>query len=107
MMNVIKLRVSEPWDFETLQGGNMLEGRILKRLDSKMLIFEATEATSLKGLTSRYWLLSARYEKQTFEVEPYHGTVNGALLPTLPAEDDNLMTIQKGSVFAIIGSLQV
>lgn len=107
MTNMIKLSISEPWDFEAPQGGNVLEGRILKRLNSKMLIFEATKETCFKGLTSRYWLLSARYEKQTFESEPYQGTVNGAMLPTLPADDDNLTAIQKSSVFAIIGSLQV
>jgi hypothetical protein len=103
---MIKLSVSDPWDFEAPRGGNVLEGCILKRLDPKTLLFEAVEAVCLRGLTSRYWLLTARYEKQTFNAEPYLGTVNGALLPAVPVEGDSLDFIQKGSVFAIIGSLQ-
>jgi hypothetical protein len=76
-----KLTISEPWDFEGPHGGNELSGRILKRIDSKTLLFRADEEVALSGLISRYWLLSTRYETQSFEAEPYQGTVNGALLP--------------------------
>ncbi|OWU65927.1 MAG: hypothetical protein CBB60_002160 [Armatimonadetes bacterium Cent15-Ar3] len=101
-----KLIISEPWDFEDIQGSNELSGRILKRLDSKTLLFRTEEEVTLKGLSSRYWLLSARYEKQSFEEEPYQGTVNGALLPELPLEDESLSKLRQSSVFAIIGCLQ-
>jgi len=101
-----KLTVSEPWDFEAPQGGNELLGQVLMRLDAKTLIFEAKDNIIFKGLSSRYWLLSSRYEKQSFESEPYQGTVNGALLPALPTEGDSLTTIRESAIFAIIGSLQ-
>ncbi len=100
-----KLIVSEPWDFESPQGGNELHGKVLKRLDSKTLIFETEENISFKGLSSRYWFLSTRYEKQSFESEPYQGTVNGSLLPALPQEGDSLASIRKSATFVIIGSL--
>ena len=101
-----KLTVSEPWDFEAPQGGNELLGQVLRQIDAKTLIFEAEDIMTLKGLSSRYWLLSTRYEKQSFESEAYQGTVNGALLPALPAEGDSLTSIRESSIFAIIGSLQ-
>ncbi len=94
------------WDFEGPKGGNELSGRIVNRLDSKTLVFEADDAVTFGGLTSRYWLLSARYEKQTFEAPPYQGTVNGALLPKLPTEDDSFTKLRESSIFAIIASLQ-
>ena len=101
-----KLTVSEPRNFEAPQGGNVLPGQILKRIDPRTLLFKADDEVTFGGLTSRYWLLSTRYEKQFFETEPYQGTVNGALLPAVPSEDDNLPKLVKSSVFAVIGLLQ-
>jgi hypothetical protein len=101
-----KLTVSEPWDFVGPNGGNELPGIILKRLDQKTLLFKTDNEVTLKGSTSRYWLLSSRYENQFFNEEPYQGTVNGALLPSLPSEYDSLSKLRQSSVFAVIGSLQ-
>jgi hypothetical protein len=101
-----KLTISEPWNFEAPNGGNELSGRILRRLDSQTLLFMTEDEMTFDGVTSRYWLLSARYEKQSFDNEPYQGTVNGALLPDLPSESDSLAKLRQLSIFAIIGSLQ-
>jgi len=105
-MNRYKLIVSEPWNFESRQGDNQLNGHILKQIDSENLLFEANEQITLGSITSQYWVLSTRYENQCFETEPYRGTVNGGLLSDLPAESDDVLEIKKYAVFAIIGSLQ-
>lgn len=100
-----KIIVSEPWDFDGPNGGNKLDGRILKRFDSKTLLFESIDSVSIGGIAGKYWLLSARYVDQSFDVEPYTGTVNGSLLSVAPAEKEDLSELKRKSVFVIIGSL--
>lgn len=100
------LTVSEPWDFSGPRGDNRLSGKILRRIDAENILFESAEAVALKGVQSRYWVLSTRYERQSFEAEPYSGTVNGGILASLPAESDDAAKIKKSAVFAVIGSLK-
>lgn len=100
-----KLIVSEPWDFEGPSGGNELNGRILRRLDSKTLLFESDDSVSMKGVAGKYWLLSTRYVDQSFNGEPYTGTVNGSLLSVIPTAEDDLSELIRSSAFMIIGSL--
>src|SRR5690625_4430821 len=100
------LTISDPWDFRAPEGNSKLSGQILKRLDSKNLLFRAEDEETLKDLPSRYWLLTTRYEKQSFNEKPYQGTVNGALLPGPPSKYDDLHKLKRSSVFAVIGRLQ-
>jgi hypothetical protein len=103
---VSKLIVSEPWDFDGPSGGNELNGRVLKKFDSKTLLFESDDSVSMNGIAGRYWLLSARYIDQSFDREPYAGTVNGSLLSFIPASEDDLSELKRGSAFLIIGTLR-
>lgn len=102
------LTVSEPWDFEGPRGGNQLNGKVVRWLDSKNVLFEANEELTHKGITSRYWILSTRYVGHTFEsMEPHGETVNGGLIPCMPVENEDVREIQKPAIFRIIGSLKL
>lgn len=100
-----KLIVSEPWDFSGPDGGNEVRGCVIKRLNPKTLLFRADNEVCVKGFAGKFWLLSARYADQSFEREPYGGTVNGSLLKFPPSDGDDLSELKQNAVFAVIGSL--
>jgi hypothetical protein len=101
-----KLTVSEPWNFSKPGGGNELHGRIVRQIDCKTLLFKADDEVSVQGGAGKYWLLSARYEDQSFKEGAYEGTVNGSLLLDLPSDKEDPSAIKQNSVFAVIGSLR-
>lgn len=100
-----KLIVSEPWDFRGAGGSNELPGCVIKRLDLKTLLFRADDEVSMKGISGKFWLISSRFVEQSFDQEPYAGTVNGFLLKRPPSDGDDLSEIKQNAVFAVIGSL--
>lgn len=100
-----KLTVSEPWDFVGPGGGNELNGKVIRRLDEKMLLFKTDNEVSVDGLVGQYWVLSARYVNQHFDLEPFSGTVNGSILTYRPSEEDNALDLKKRAVFVVIGNL--
>lgn len=105
-MNTYTLIVSEPWDFKSQRGDNHLNGKIVRQVDSENLLFVADEPFASGGITSLYWILSSRYEKQQFAERPYRGTINGGLIASLPSEFETAVDIKKQAVFAVIGSIQ-
>jgi hypothetical protein len=100
------LTVSEPWDFSGPDSENRISGKVLRRIDGESLLFESDSSISIRGISSKYWILSTRYEKQCFENEPYNGTVNGGILVGLPPESEGAAKIKQSAVFAVIGSLK-
>jgi hypothetical protein len=101
------LYIDEPFDFEGPRGGRVLNGIIFKWFDPMHLIFEAQEELTREGITSRYWLLSARYVGQIIQSKEYHGVVNGCLLIGVPSENESIRDLQISGRFGIIGSLEI
>ena len=100
-----RLIVSEPWNFCSRQGDNVIVGEVLRKLDNRHLLFKTDEVVSFKNQVGRHLLLSSRFEEQEFFNEPYQGTVNGQLLTHSPSEVETLDDILFNSSFAIIGNL--
>lgn len=100
-----RFSVGEPWNFSGPQGDNSISGAVLRKFDAENLLFECDEEVSLKGTSGRYWLLTTRYVGQSFDDEPYTGSVNGALLADPPLESENIREIMERTVFAAIGVL--
>ena len=102
-----KLIVSEPWDFKATDGTNALCGTVVIKLSGRVLIFELDQELSMQGVSGRQLVLSARYEENQFDHEPYTGTVNGGLLASDAVEMETIESLNDRASFVLIGSLKV
>lgn len=100
-----KLLVSEPWDFKSQSGCNMLIGRVVEKVDSYNLIFESDELVCSGEFQGKLMVLSTRYTDDSFISEPYAATVNGGLLLDIDYENKSSDELKKNCKFILIGAL--
>ena len=104
-MNYTKLTISEPWDFKSNSGSNVLDGKVLRQIDDKNLIFEASESIEIEEAKGRLWILALRYQGDSFDKPDERKTVGGAILLTDNYTSGSAEEIKKMSKYAVIGSL--
>ena len=107
--NKCYISVSEPWDFNSPDGENIIKGVILKIISTTCLVFRANYLLDFDGVKGDKFILSPRYLGSNF-YDLDNGlklvTVNGALL--MKEYDDSLdeEKLKDNSKFVIIGSIR-
>lgn len=104
-MNYTKLTVSEPWDFKCDSGSNVLDGKVIRQIDDKNLVFEASETVEIQGAKGCIWLLALRYQGDSFDKSDERKTVGGAILLTDDYASGSADELKKMSKYVVIGSL--
>ncbi len=103
-MDKYKIIVSEPWDFESPAGINLIIGVIVKVLSSTCLIFKSDHLLKFEEGEGELLVLKSRYEGQ--ELDNLKGTVGGALVLTNDYENQSEEELEKNSKYVIIGALE-
>lgn len=104
-----KISVGEPWNYEGIDGANVIIGKIIKVLDKGALLFESKNELEFDGHHGKYLLLHARYVKQDLQrdfQDNKSSTINGALLADFQ-ENESAEELEKKSKFVVIGGLLV
>lgn len=100
-----KLSIGEPWDFHGVDGKNLILGKIVKEINSKILIFESYREQNFKDVKGKYFLLKSRYYKeQLSKNNEYGGVVNGYLI-LYDFCNKSLEEIEQISKYVFIGGL--
>lgn len=106
-MTKYKIIVSEPWDFKSPNGDNIITGTIAEVLSSTLVIFKSDYLLNFDGNTGHLLILKPRYEKQILSQENnYEGTVGGGLLLIEDYDGKDEKYLEANSKYVIIGSLK-
>ncbi len=99
------ISVGEPWDYEGPDGKNLINGRILKVIDNRIIVFKSDHKVNLHNVCSDVLVLLPRYDRDFFSIRHNrHVTVGGALYKG--TYDDNTSEEDlKNSEYVLIGGL--
>jgi len=100
------ISVGEPWDFESMDGQNIIKGNVIKILDNNNLIFKCNHNVKIKGVHGNILILSTRYKKDTFSILPCDVTVNGGVLSSY-SEELSVDQLKSTAHFVLIGSIKL
>ena len=99
-----KITISEPWDFESPAGLNLIVGIIVRVLSSTYVIFKSDHVLKFGENEGQLFLLKTRYEGQN--LEDLKGTVGGALVLINDYEKQDEKKLEENSEYVIIGALE-
>lgn len=103
------ISVGEPWDFDSPDGQNIINGIIIKILSATCLIFKANYVLDFKGVTGNFFVLYPRHSENDFD-DLKNGkdyvTVNGNILTKEYNESMDENCLKEHSKFVIIGSIR-
>lgn len=103
------ISVGEPWDFNSPDGQNIINGVIFKILSDTCLIFKANYTLNLKEVSGKLLILYPRYAESNFSnLQNGDGYVpiNGNILLKEYNESMNEDFLKDNSKFVIIGSIR-
>jgi len=103
------LSVSEPWDFESEDGKNLVNGRVLKILSTECIIFRARHTLNFDKQTGNILVLTPRHVGYHFSNELESNAsipFNGSILLTAYSDDLTESDLLSNSEFVIVGSFQ-
>lgn len=103
------LSVGEPWNFDSLDGQNIINGRIVKILSATCLIFKANYILDFKGVAGNFFVLYPRHAESNFDdLKNGEGyvTINGNVLTEEYNENMDEDYLKVNSKFVIIGSIR-
>jgi len=102
------ISVAEPWNFNSPDGPNVINGAILETLNPQCLLFKAKHRLQIRGRSGDLLVLKPRHADHDFN-DLIHGKgyvmINGSLIPAYEACMDE-RSIQQLAVFAIAGSIR-
>lgn len=102
------ISVGEPWDFDSPDGQNIINGIIVRILSATCLIFKANYILEFKGVTGNYFVLYPRHSESDFDdlrAGNDYVTINGYILPQEYSENMNEDYLKDKSKFVLIGSI--
>lgn len=102
------LSVGEPWDFESPDGQNIINGLIIRIISATCLIFKSNYVFNLKGVSSNLFVLYPRYPESDFnnlKKSAAYITINGNILPEEYNENKDENYLKENSKFVIIGGI--
>lgn len=103
------LSIGEPWDFDSPDGQNIINGVIIRILSATCLIFKANYILNFKGVSGNLFVLYPRHTKNDFN-DLKNGadyvTVNGNILLEEYNENMDENYLKGNSKFVIIGSIR-
>ena len=103
------ISVGEPWDFNSPDGQNIINGVIIKILSASCLIFKANYVLDFNGHLGDLFILYPRHSENDFadlKNETNYVTINGNLL--IGGFDENMSEkeLKEKSDFVLIGSIR-
>lgn len=104
-----KITVSEPWDFSSSMGENVIIGRIVRKVTNRSLIFKSDTELLFGEYKGDLFLLRARYYDALIKEDGfYHGTVNGGMVISEIGlfEGADEVSIEACCKFVLIGHLE-
>lgn len=106
-MNVYRIVVSEPWNFTSKSGDNLITGKVLKLLSKNSLIFITDYLLEFGDISGRVLILSPRYDNEIFdENEGLENTVAGGIVLCDNYQVINEAEIIKNSRYVLTGRLE-
>lgn len=103
------ISVGEPWNFDSPDGQNIINGVVIKILSATCLIFKANYILNFKGISSNFFVLYPRHLVNNFD-DLTNGTdyitINGNILPEEYDEKMDEIYLKERSKFVIIGSIR-
>lgn len=103
------ISVGEPWDFNSPDGQNIINGIIVKILSATCLIFKANYVLDFKGHFGDIFILYPRHSESDFDNlknETNYITINGNLLIGDFNESMSEKELKEKSEFVLIGSIR-
>lgn len=101
-----KIIVSEPWDFESVDGENIINGSIVNNLNNICLVFKTNNTISIDNLSGEYLILFPRSKESFANLGFENGiSINAGLLQVEYNKDMNTDYLKDNSKFVLIGSL--
>jgi len=103
---IYHISVAEPWDFESPDGKNIINGIILSVVNNSLLIFKSNYTLNFDGITGDILILSPRFEDADFQyLTDKDIEVNGGLYLYNYANVFEEKNIKEYSKFVIIGTI--
>jgi hypothetical protein len=100
------ISVGEPWNFESIDGQNIIKGIVLEILNDKCLIFKANNCLEFNQAVGNVLILSPRCKDENFNnLSNKSVTINGGLLLIDYNKDLIENELKNNSKFVIIGSI--
>lgn len=101
------ISVGEPWDFESLDGQNVIKGNILKIKSNQCLIFKSNHFLKFGENSGDTLILTPRHKGNDFsELTNDFVVVNGSLLLKAYNEELSEDELKQNMKFEIIGSIR-
>ena len=100
------ISVGEPWNFESIDGQNIIKGSVIEILNDKCLIFKANNCLEFNQAIGNVLILSPRSKDENFNnLSNKSVTINGGLLLLDYNKDLLESELKNNSKFVIIGSI--
>jgi len=100
--------VSEPWDFESQDGKNIIKGTILSIVSSHLLVFKANYTLNFNSISGDILILSPRHNTGDFyNVETKEVDVNGGILLVDYNKLSEETSLKDNCRFTLIGTLGI
>ncbi|TKC60287.1 hypothetical protein FBD94_15390 [Pedobacter hiemivivus] len=103
------ISVGEPWDFNSVDGENIINGIIIKILSATCIIFKANYLLDFEGVSGDIFVLYPRYAEKNF-IELKNGVesvaINGNLLIGDFDENENEEILREKSKFVLAGTIR-
>jgi hypothetical protein len=100
------ISVSEPWNFENVDGRNIIEGKILNIKSNKCLVFKSNYNLKFDNVSGDILILFPRYKENNFSDMKRRIDINGGLLLETYIENFSEKELENKSKFVIIGSIR-
>lgn len=103
------ISVGEPWDFTGPDGDNIINGHVIKIINSTCLVFKANYTLNFLQYSGSILILFPRYTNEDFyklQNEENYVPINGQVLIDNYTEDMTETELKEKSKFVIIGSIQ-
>ncbi|SHE77095.1 hypothetical protein [Dysgonomonas macrotermitis] len=99
--------ISEPWNFESIDGKNIIRGKIIDNLNDTCLVFKANYDVSFEDyLIGRNFILYSRSNHSFTDIGLKNRIqVNGGLLPLDYDYNEDFEYLISNSKFVFIGTL--
>jgi len=98
--------VSEPWDYESIQGENIIIGYIIKIISDQCLVFQSSSLLEFGDVTGNKLVLFPRFKEDKFHENLNSVSVNGGLLLIDSIDYLNETSLEQNSKFVIIGTIE-
>jgi len=103
------ISVGEPWDFNSPDGQNIINGVIVKILSATCLVFKANYILDFDGTLGNFFVLYPRHAESNFnKLKDGMGyvTINGNILLEKYDENMNENYLKEQSKFVTVGSIR-